>query len=374
MVLPVPPVSEVTADAAARIVATRQVLARWNVPFDIPDNVSLDEAGKLITQGLQRAAEEARKFELDIPCVPDFPGLVGGFPGFSLDALLSDMSNPNPGSSGDEWGIAARVSSASLSFDIPIVYGIDEDAARRILKLLEGREDEFVDVDLMASTFPDSTFQIVFHADSWRTLKAIAAEGDVPLPLAAMFRRPVMWDMLRAEMAGIPASNMPAFDVNDFNVRYMKSIRYDYCHLTNVQQMLTMLSKNDLVPFTMEWQNWFAEMLDMLYLVGKPSPLPGLSVVIHLVAEESADGSSWEPFAPRTVLVACGLDPVGAYQLLEVVRSDPEPFLDLPDTDRKKFRVLGAAVIADAMLWSRRVTLSGRSNAYDFVAMMTRAA
>jgi hypothetical protein len=285
----------------------RQACARWDVQLPSSDG-SASELAVIVREALQKAAVVAAESEVPLTYAGDTPGLVGSLPGLTLDSLRSDIADG--GNFGDEWGICFRVTAGEVVFDVPLVFGIDEDSASSILAELDGREREFVSIDDIAEMTGSDSVEIRAHADSWS---------------------------------------------------YMKNLAKDLS-----------LDKWSPEPFSTEWASWFPQITDLLHAIGSPRAMTGMSVVLHFQVEEE-NGFDWEAVNARSVVVACGLDPVQAFALLEYVRMDPHPFYDLPDGDEKRFTLIATSAMPDAMLASCRITSSGRSAAYDRLAVAMAA-
>lgn len=360
--------SALRAQFQPSIDVARKACRRWGVTLDIADDADVTQAAQSVKECLQKAAEVACAFDSGVVYPSDFPGLVGGMPGLSLDAMTADIQNTASGSSGEIWGLAIRVKADELTFDVPIVYGIEVDAARTLLSLLDGRERDLVDIDAVSDATEASSVSLTLHADTWRVIKDLAMTGDVPLQISISFRRPVVWDLFRAELAQLPAHDLPIFSEEDFARRFMRSIRHDTAWIEGCISMLADYATVDAAPFSIEWQQWFPQMIEMLHAIGRPNDMAGISVVINFAVEEPREDGGWDCVALRTLLIACGLDPVGAYQVLESARMDPYPFYDLHQEEEKRFRLLGVSAIPDALLSAYRVSTTGRTEAYNEMA------
>jgi len=339
----------------------RQACARWDVPITGLEGSTSDLA-IAVRSALQKAALVAADSEVPLTYAGDTPALVGSLPGLSLDSLRSDIVEG--ANYGDEWGICFRVVAGDVSFDVPLVFGLDEDSASSVLAEIDGREHEFVCVEDIAIMADTDSVTVRAHADSWRYMKNLSKDLSLDLVTALPYRRPGAWDLLRGEMTQVVPRTLPMWSEADFQARYLLSVRYDMDNMAESREMLRLYSAWTPEPFSAEWNSWFPQVTDLLHAIGSPRPLAGMSVVMHFSVEEE-NGHDWEPVNARNVVVACGLDPVQAYTLLEFVRQDPHPFYDLPDAADKRFTLLATSAMPDAMLASSRVTSSGRSSAYD---------
>jgi hypothetical protein len=342
----------------------RQACSRWGVAVPA-DEGSVHDTALALREALKRAASAAADGEAAQTYAGDAPGLVGSLPGVTLDGLVSDVEAG--GNQGDEWGICFRVVAGDVAFDVPLVFGIDEDSATSILAEIDGREHEFVSIDDIAEMAKADSVEIRAHADSWSHLKRSAKDLAVDLPTALAYRRPGAWDVFRGEMTGMLPRSLPLWSEDDFQSRFLLSIRYDMDAMAESREMLRLYSLWSPEPFSAEWSSWFPQITDLLHAIGAPRPISGLSVLLHFSVEEP-NGYDWEAVNARNVVVACGLDPVQAHALLEYVNMDAAPFYDLPETEEKRFVLLAASVVPDALLASVRASSSGRSDAYDRLA------
>lgn len=342
----------------------RQACARWDVAIPVVEGSTADLA-VAVRQALQKAALTAADSEVPMTYAGDTPALVGSLPGMSLDSLRSDIVEGS--NYGDEWGICFRIVAGDVEFDVPLVFGIDEDSASSILAEIDGREHEFVCVEDVAVMADTDAVTVRAHADSWRYMKSLSKDLALDLVSALPYRRPGAWDLLRGEMTHVVPKTLPRWSEDDFQSRYLLSVRYDMDNMAESREMLRLYASWTPEPFSSEWSSWFPQVTDLLHAIGSPRPIAGLSVVMHFSVEEE-NGHDWEPVNARNVVVACGLDPVQAYALLEYVRMDPHHFYDLPDADDKRFTLIATSAMPDAMLASTRVTSSGRSEAYDRLA------
>ena len=342
----------------------RQACTRWDVPIPTVDGSTVEQA-VAVRDALQKAAAAAAESEVPLTYAGDTPALVGSLPGLTLQSLRDDIVEG--GNYGDEWGICFRVVAGDIEFDVPLVFGLDEDSAGSILAEIDGREHEFVCIEDIAQMAEADAVTVKSHADSWRYMKSLSRDLSLDLVNALPYRRPGAWDLLRGEMTQIIPKTLPTWSEDDFQARFLLSVRYDMDTMAESRAMLALYADWTPEPFSSEWSAWFPQVTDLLHAIGTPRPIVGLSVVMHFSVEEE-NGFDWEAVNARTVVVACGLDPVQAHALLEYVRMDPHHFYDLPDEDEKRFTLIATSVIPDAMLASVRVTSSGRSDAYDKLA------
>ena len=343
----------------------KQACSRWGVTVTV-DEGSVQNMALSVRTALQNAATIVSQSEAPLTYAGDTPGLVGSLPGLTLESLQNDiLENAN---FGDEWGICFRITAGDVIFDVPLIFGIDEDSAKSVLTQIDGREYEFLCMDDIADLLNEDNFEIQAHADSWRHMKGLAKNNAVDLETAIAYRRPGAWDLFRGELTGMIPKSLPAWNEDDFQARYLLSVRYDLDTMAESRQMLALYASWNPEPFTSEWYAWFPQVTDLLHAIGTPRPITGMSVVMHFEVEEPS-GYDWTSVNVRNVIVACGLDPVQAYSLLEYVQMDADPFYDLPETEEKRFTFMGATAVPDAMLASLRVTSSGRSEAYDRLAI-----
>ena len=349
----------------------RQACLRWDVVVQSVEGSVTDQA-QAVREALCSAANVASMSEAPLTYAGDTPGLVGSLPGLTLESLRADIVEG--GNYGDEWGICFRVVAGDVSFDVPLVFGLDEDSATSIVAELDGREHEFVCVEDIADMAEVESISVSAHADSWRYMKGLSRDLSLDLVNALPYRRPGAWDLLRGEMTGMIPRTLPRWSEDDFQSRFLLSVRYDMDNMAESRQMLKLYAAWNPEPFSVEWSSWFPQVTDLLHAIGTPRPMSGMSVVMHFSVEEE-NGFDWEVVNARSVVVACGLDPVQAHALLQYVRLDPHHFYDLPDEGEKRFTLIATSAIPDAMLASTRVTSSGRSGAYDRLAaaMMAKA-
>ena len=349
----------------------RQACARWGIVVPSGGGTVTEDA-VLVRDALQQAARVVAAEDGADTYAGDMPGLVGSLPGLSLESLRADIEDG--GNQGDEWGICFRVQADDVVFDVPLVFGMDEDSARSIVAEIDGREHEFLCIDDIADMADSESVQVRAHADSWRYMKNMSRDHAIDLTTALAYRRPGAWDLFRGEMTEIVPHSLPLWSEDDFQARYLLSMRYDMDSMAESRKMLEMYAMWSPEPFSGEWMSWFPQITDLLHAVGNPRSILGLSVIMHFSVEEQTP-HDWEAVNGRNVVVACSLDPIQANALLEYVRMNPEPFHDLPETDEKRFMLMAVSVVPDAMLASIRATSSGRSKAYDRLveAMISKA-
>lgn len=339
----------------------RQACARWGIVVPSGGG-SVTQEAILVRDALHQAARVVSAEDGADTYAGDVPGLVGALPGLSLESLRADIEEGR--NQGDEWGVCFRVEADDLVFDVPLVFGMDEDAARSILAEIDGREHEFVCIDDIADMAESESVRVHAHADSWRYMKNMARDHAIDLTTALAYRRPGAWDLFRGEMTEIVPRMLPLWSEDDFQARYLLSMRYDMDGMADSRKMLALYAMWSPEPFSTEWSSWFPQITDLLHAVGAPRAIYGMSVILHFSVQE-ATLDDWEAVNARNVVVACSLDPIQANALLEYVKMDPEEFHDLADTEDKRFVLMAVSAVPDAMLASIRATSSGRSGAYD---------
>ncbi|MFZ3481723.1 hypothetical protein [Sphingomonas sp. 3-13AW] len=342
----------------------RQACARWEVSFAVND-ASVRDAAISVRDALTKAAHVAAESETELSYPGDTPGLIGALPGITLASLRDDIAEG--GNYSDEWGICFRITAGETVFDVPLVFGLEEESATSIVSRISGREHEFVCIEDIAEMTGADSVDVQVHADSWRYLKGLSKDLALDLITALPYRRPGVWDVFRGELSGFEPKSLPLWSEDDFQARFLLSVRYDMDNMAEARSMLKVYAAWSPEPFSADWTAWFPQVTDLLHAIGTPRPISGLSVVLHFAVEEE-NGFDWEAVNARNVVVACGLDPIQAHALLNLVRTDPHAFYDLPDTAEKRFTLLASSVIPDAQLASIRATSSGRSTAYDHIA------
>lgn len=356
---------------------------RWKVDLNVPEDADIDRAGTIIRSALMRAAKNAAAFA-EGPFYPDdHSWTVGGIRGVTLARMIEEakLAKDKMGVSVEEWGIMARVSEGNLSFDVPVAVDLDQDSSENILALMRGREAEFVDIEALSSLFEDRPFGVRLHAGNWTSLREEADALDLTIDRSIHFRRPVTWDLMRAELSGLPIEPLPPFNAEEFYSRYAKSARYDANLMESNRALVESLAKMTVSPKGLKWQEWHPAVIDLLNSIGRPAEMDGISILLNFVVEEPAavqppkyldtdhpdhtPYETWHAVGFHNMVVCYGMHPLTAGFMLKLVREDPLPFYDLPPEKKRRFRLLGASAIQDASLFEHRASLNGRTQAYD---------
>ena len=219
---------------------TARAVQRWKTTLSVPADADDARAATLIRGAMMRAAREAAAF--------DDPGIYNDDHGWSHNGMRGitrarireevEVSRDRMAPAPEEWGIMARVSCGDVFFDVPIAMDLDESAARNVLERMEGMEARFVDVDAVAQALPNDDIQVFFHADNWGRLREIALNGFLTMEEALDFRRPVVWDLMRARLAELPVPELPPFALEEFHTRHARSARYDASLMRSTRGMV----------------------------------------------------------------------------------------------------------------------------------------
>lgn len=367
-------VSPVLLDYANRTTAT---VARWKTSLSVPQDADDARAASLIRGALLRAAQEASKFDGGRFYNDDNSWSHNGMRGLTRARIRDEVeiSRDKMASAPEEWGIMARVEVGDVYFDIPIVIDLDESAARNVLDRLEGHAAYLVDVDLVGRAFPGEQFGIRLHADNWGHLRDLALDGFLTMEEAMDFRRPVVWDLIRASLADQAPEPFTPFSEEEFYTRFAKSSRFDTSLMESNREMVESIAKINVEPLSAAWGEWHPAVIDVLNSIGAPQPMDGISIILNFVVQEpllspdrDEEGEaldSWGPVGYHNVIVAYGLHPLSAIHVLEIVKRNVTAFYDLPAAAAKRHVLVGVSAIQDTMLSSLRVSTYGRTDAYD---------
>lgn len=360
---------------------TAVAVRRWNTTMSIPDDADDERLTLMIRSALIRAAQEAEKYAGGPFYPDDHSWSHSGFRGLTIKRIREEveLSRDKMAPAQEEWGIVAHVAVDGLWFYVPFAIDLDESAARNIVLRLEGSEDALVETDMLSSIFGGKEFKISIATANWSVLREQALEASLMLDEAMIFRRPVIWDLLRAAMSDLPPVPFTPFDIEEFSTRFAKSCRYDTNMIQTNKNIVESFCKAKIEPMTAEWSEWHPCAIDLLNSIGPAQPMDGISIILNFVVEEPVAGGDltseggetlrrWAPVSYHNMIVAYGLHPVSAAHLLDLVRRDPDPFYDLPDEDLRRYTLVGASAIQDTMLSKLRVSATGRTDAYEAVA------
>lgn len=345
-------------------------LLRWGVVLDFPDDAPLSTRVDILRSSVMVASEKALSFPLPDFYPDDHGWNQSGIRGLSRARMIED-SKPDPyASSGEEWGICARVVCSGTIFDVPIAIDLDEESCRRFMERMDGLESIFVDIPRVIDALGASDVEIQLHCGNWAAMREISNKTDLSLADAIIFRRPAIWDLMRARESGLGAEPLRRFDEEEFHTRLLRSARFDEVRMHSNKAMLRSLSSMRFDFMSHKWVSWFPTVIETMQSIGAPGSFEGMSVLLNFVVEEpgAEETASWVPVASHNLIVAYGLHPLSAAPLLDLVRSDPTPFYDLPEQPLKRYRLLGASVIQDTMLSSFGASANGRTDAYDIMA------
>lgn len=360
---------------------TAGAVRRWNTTMSIPEDADDDRLTLMIRSALVRASQEAAKYSGGPFYPDDHSWSHTGFRGLTIKRIREEveLSKDKMAPAQEEWGIVAHVAGDGIWFYVPFAIDLDEAAARNIVQRLEGSEAAIVEVDILSSVFGGKEFEITIAAANWSVLREHALDASLMLDEAMAFRRPVIWDLLRASMSDLPPSELPPFELDEFFSRFAKSSRYDTNLMETNKNIVESFCAAKVEPMTPAWGEWHPCAIDLLNSIGPARAMDGISIILNFVVEEPVAGVDitseggeimrrWAPVAYHNLIVAYGLDPVNAAHILDLVRSDPDPFYDLPDEDVRRYSLVGASAIQDTMLSKMRVSTIGRTDAYNAVA------
>ena len=358
-----------------------RLLARFNM--DVPRSPDVHKTAEELTRAMRRAAQAALKMPIETVYPSDWSKPVGAFAPLMLSSLADDDAGTET-VFGDEFGITVVVSVDDDRFLlVPIALGIDEDAAVRIAPLVHASIADYVDLDLLSEIIPEEQFTMAAVPMSRRTQREMAPNAMLPLSEAVFLRRPGAWDLLRGSMSGQLGTLPASFDRAEFNMRVMRSMRFDRRVVeTNRAMLEALIEPRQMSTLSVEFHNWFVAMRDALDLVGHPQPFDGLSVIIGAIVDEptvdNADqdrDEDWAPVAPQMVAVGFGLDPSAAFLLYELVSKQPDFFLDFAEHPLRRLRPMQVLVVPDMMLSFYRASLYGmREDALAEIAAHRSAA
>jgi len=372
-------VSSVLMDYAKR---TDQTVRRWETRLSIPEDADDARAASLIRGALIRAAQSAAKFAGGPYYNDDNSWAHDGMRGLTRARITEEVliAQDKMAASPEDWGILARVTCGEVFFDVPIALDLAPDTARIIVGRIEGHEARFVDVEAIGRSFPGEDFNVRFLASNWGQLRDLASQGILAMDEAMDFRRPVVWDLLRADLADLPPEPLPPFSEEEFYTRFAKSSRFDASLMNSNRAMVESLAGIHAEPLTPAWGEWHPAIVDVLNSIGAAQAMDGIAVILNFVVEEPAahpprdeDGDPlerWIPVGYHNVVVCYGLHPLTASAVLGIVRRNPTAFYDLPPGETRRHVLVGASAIQDTMLSALRVSTYGRTQAYERMAEM----
>jgi hypothetical protein len=361
---------------------TAQTVRRWSTTLTVPEDADDQRAASLIRGALMRAAKTAAQFPGGPYYNDDHSWSHDGIRGLTHARIVEEVeiSKNKMAGSPEEWGVMARVVVEGDFFDVPIAIDLAPDTARIVLSHMEGAESRYVDVDALGRAFPGESFRIGLYAANWGQARDMAAEGFLGMDDAMMFRRPVVWDLLRAQLADLPPEPLTNFSEEEFYTRFAKSSRFDSSLMHSNREMVESLARMEVEPMTPSWGEWHPAIIDVLNSIGAAQPMDGISVILNLVVEEPAarivrdeEGFAvdrWIPVGYHNVIVGYGLHPLSAGHVLDIVRRNPTAFYDLPPSDARRYVLVGASAIQDTMLSMLRVSTFGRTEAYERMTEM----
>lgn len=367
-------VSPVLMDYVQR---TADSVRRWGTTLSVPEDADDVRAASQIRSALVRASQAAAQFQGGPFYNDDNSWSHNGMRGLTRSRIRDEVeiSRDRMAPAPEEWGILARVLLGENFFDIPLVIDLDPDSARNIVERMEGHEERFVDVDLLARVFPGEDFRIFLHADNWGKLREYALAGFLTMDEAMDFRRPVVWDLFRAQLADLPPEALTPFSEEEFYTRFAKSSRFDASLMNSNREMVEAIAKIHVEPLTPAWGEWHPAIIDVLNSIGAAQAMDGISIILNFAVEEPTleprrdqDGEaldSWQAVGYHNVIVGYGLHPLSAIHVLEFVRRNPTAFYHLPPGVDRRHVLVGASAIQDTMISSMRVSTFGRTDAYE---------
>lgn len=367
-------VSPVLMDYVSRTV---DAVRRWNTSLSVPEDADDERAAEMIRGALVRASKVASQFDGGDFYHDDSSWSHLGMRGISRARIIEEVeiSKDKMAPAPEEWGIMARVICDDFFFDIPLIIDLDADAARNILDRMEGHAARFVDVDMIGALFPGEKFDVLLHADNWGQLRELALNGFLTMTEALAFRRPVVWDLFRAQLSEQSPGDLPAFSEEEFYTRFAKSSRFDESFMHSNREMVESVARISVPALSPAWGEWHPAVIDLLNSIGAPQPMEGISVTLNFAVKEPAlnpgrdeDGDpieTWHAVGFHNVIVAYGLSPLNAFYLLEFVRRNPVAFYEMPESEERRYVLMGASAIQDTMLSAQRVSCMGRTDAYD---------
>jgi hypothetical protein len=370
-------VSPVLQDYANR---TELAVRRWNTTLSVPKDADDARAASLIRGALMRAAQNAAKFDLSHVYNDDNSWSHNGVRGLSRSRIVEEvrLSRDKMAPASEEWGIMARVEFEDGFFDVPVAVDLDEAAARNIVSRLDGLAARFVNVDMISASLPGENFGVRLHADNWAHLRELALEGFLTMDEAMDFRRPVVWDLTRARMADLPPEPLTPFSEEEFYTRFAKSSRFDTTLMRSNRDLIESISRINVEPFTPGWGEWHPAVIDVLNSIGQPQQMDGISIILNFVVEEPLSNpplddegfaeDAWGPVGYHNMIVCYGLHPLSAIHILDLVKRNATAFYEIPPQDEKRHVLIGVSAIQDTMLSAMRVSVHGRTDAYDRIA------
>lgn len=346
-----------------------ETVRRWDTALNVPHDADDVRAASMIRSAMISAAAVASSREIG-PFYPDDNSWsYNGIRGLTRERISEEVeiAEDNMAKAPEEWGIIARVSVGDVSFFVPIAIDLGESVATNIMARMIGHESVYVDVDAVARAFPvGDELTVQFIADNWGQLRDVARSGDLAMDVAMDFRRPVVWDLLRARLSELPPEPLHPFSAEEFYAHYARSARYDNSLMRSTRSMVSSVAKVKSEPLTPAWGEWFPAITDMLSMIGKAQPMDGISIILNFYVEEPlVDGTGWAPVGYHNTAVCYGLHPLTAINVLDLVREEPGYFFDMPETEHQRYVLAGVSAIHDSMLSSLRVSLTGRTDAYD---------
>ncbi len=367
---------------ARRIKITKDTVSRWGC--SIPE--APDDVPRAIQIAFGQAIAAARRVPFKAIYPDDHSWMSAGLRGMSVSRIKNDEETGGSDSSGEEWGIAAIVAGFDYYFIVPIAIDLDSDVARSIVSAMDGNENEWLDLSNASALLSakqdkdnipdDAEISVNIFAASWLEIIDLSRDAILPMHESIFFRRPVVWDLMRARMVGTECPPLPEFSKDEFQRRFNFSMRMDRRQASETLAYLDLQMKRSPNLDSAEGINWFSSICNGLNSLGMGKSFNGLSVVLSLRSLVSMkpewsedvplDAVPWSHAGVRNICVAYGLDPVQASYIIDLVRKQPEAFY-IPGEDRnRQLSPIGALVIPDMHLSTFRVTLENRDeDAYN---------
>ena len=342
---------------------TTKVVKRWGV--DCPQDPKNPKRAVVIALKQAIAVAKSKGF---VPVYPNDHGWSStGFRPLTVERLKHDERPTGLDKAGEEWGVFVIAEGFGNSVLIPFAADLSQEAAASVASIVDKNKDDFLDLEelpLLLSRFSDGTsildgeVVLTVGAALWDEVRDMSQSSNLPLSEAVFFRRPVMWDMLRARLSGGGCPPLPAFSEKEFLAKRDRSVKFDRRAAKSTGSLLESAAKRDVDLETASGRNWFALVVDGLNSLGLGKPMEGLSVLLHFEKRTRDEGGS----GIRSLCIGYGLDPLQASYLVDLAQESPSSFHTLDMAEDALFGFVGASVISDMHLAAMNATIEGRDD------------
>lgn len=341
---------------------TSHVVKRWGLSF--PEKPKNPKNAVII--GLKQAIAGA----VSQPFVPVYPNDHSwssiGLRGLTVSRLKADDEPTGLQKAGEEWGVVALAEGMGCAVVIPLMADLSEDTARVVADHVDKNKSDFIDASQIPFLFSkkggvdpkseEAIASITIAALSWDEIRDLAKDANLPLSEAIFFRKPVAWDLLRAQMSAAKCPPLHEFSEKEFESRKDRSVKFTRDKTEATKALLKVAAKKDVNLDTPAGRNWFSLVVDGLNSLGIGRPMEGISVILNFEVIDKEVGA----IGVRSLCIGYGLDPVQASYLLDLAQENPSAFHLLDYSEDRIFHFFSAMAVPDMYLAAVGATVNGR--------------